>query len=125
MHITNFNKLYTVYSIRCNTTNKIYIGCTSNIENRIGNHLSTFKKGISKCSSVKVLQENNYTISILLNGLSKEDGKKSESEFINAYNKICVNNNKPCLLNKKQYYQQYYMDNKKKKEPKDERLMDL
>ena len=35
MEIYIHTKMYCVYSIKCNLTNKIYVGSTSNITNRL------------------------------------------------------------------------------------------
>ena len=44
MQIYNHSKMYCVYSITCNLTNKIYVGSTSNFTNRLRHHISTHKK---------------------------------------------------------------------------------
>ena len=51
MLINNFVKTYCVYTVRCNKTGKTYVGSTSNLLNRIGNHVSSCKSGTSKCTS--------------------------------------------------------------------------
>ena len=56
MQINNFIKTYSVYSIRDNTNQNIYIGSTANLTSRINTHISSFKSGNSSCSSVKVLK---------------------------------------------------------------------
>ena len=43
MQIYNHIKMYCVYAIKCNLTNKTYIGSTSNLTNRLGNHISGLK----------------------------------------------------------------------------------
>ena len=65
MQITGFTKTYMIYQIKCNNTNKIYIGSTSNLTARINTHVSSFKTGVSHCSSVEVLKGNNYSITVL------------------------------------------------------------
>jgi len=77
MQINNFTKTYSVYSIRDNTNQNIYIGSTANLTSSINTHISSFKSNNSSCSSVKVLQNDNYTIDVLLSGLDKEDAKNS------------------------------------------------
>ena len=62
MQITGFTKTFLIYSIRCNTTNKVYVGSTANLQSRLNVHLSSFKKGTSRCSSVKVLENNNFSV---------------------------------------------------------------
>ena len=43
MEIQNFRHSFVVYAIKCNVTLKTYIGSTSNLTNRLGNHISSFK----------------------------------------------------------------------------------
>ena len=117
MQINNFTKTYSVYSIRDNTNQNIYIGSTQNLTSRINTHISSFKSNNSSCSSVKVLKNDNYTIDVLISGLDKEDAKHSELNFINAYGNKCVNNNKPMIITLKEYQQLYnkrYRDANKK-----------
>ena len=117
MQINNFTKTYSVYSIRDNTNQNIYIGSTANLTSRINTHISSFKSNNSSCSTVKVLQNDNYTIDVLISGLDKEDAKHSELNFINAYGNKCVNNNKPMIITLKEYQQLYnkrYRDANKK-----------
>ena len=107
MKIHNSTKTYSVYSIRDNTNQNIYIGSTANLTSRINTHISSFKLNNSSCSSVKVLQNDNYTIDVLISGLDKEDAKHSELNFINAYGNKCVNNNEQMIITLKEYQQLY------------------
>ena len=43
IEIQNYTKKYLIYSIRCNITNKIYIGSTYNLTARLNTHISNFK----------------------------------------------------------------------------------
>jgi hypothetical protein len=117
MQINNFVKSYVIYSIRDNKTQNIYIGSTSNLSNRISNHISSYKAGNSLCSSVKVLENDNYTVDVLLSGLDKNEAKHSELNFINAYGSKAVNVNKPIIISideyKLLYSKKYYRDKKK------------
>ena len=70
MLINNFVKTYCVYTIRCNKTGKTYVGSTSNLLNRIGNHVSSCKSGRSKCTS-KLENNNDLVTSVVLSDLSK------------------------------------------------------
>ena len=120
MQILNFKKVYLIYSIKCNATNQIYIGSTSNLSSRINTHISSFKKGCSSCSSKLVLENNNYTVAVLKDNISnKDEAKKDEFYFIKGYNGQCVNKNKPILICMKEYqmiYQSEYRRRHKKKE---------
>ena len=117
MQITGFTKTYMIYQIKCNNTNKIYIGSTSNLTARINTHVSSFKTGVSHCSSVEVLKGNNYSITVLRdNILTIEETKLAELSFINAYGSHVVNVNKPILCDMKTYqkiYQKEYNNNKR------------
>lgn len=117
MHvINNFVKTYVVYVIKCKQTNNVYVGSTSNLINRIANHISTCKKNNSKCTSRYVLEKNDFSCDVILSGLTKEQAKKSEYNFIEAYGDTCVNKNKPMLIDKDEYqkvYQLNYRNNKR------------
>ena len=121
MIINGYLKTYIIYCIKCNITNKVYIGSTSNLTARINTHLSSFKTNTSKCSSRFVLSNKNYQISVLVDKIvSKEIAKVKENDFIRAYgDEICVNINKPIVgLTMKEYqhdYQKNYRESKKSK----------
>ena len=117
MHINNYIKSYSIYSIRDNTNQNVYIGSTSNLTGRINTHISSFKAGNSSCSSVKVLKNDNYTIDVLISGLTADEVKCSELNFINAYGAKAVNANKPIVISLAEYqqlYQKRFRDSKKK-----------
>mgnify|MGYP006429728883 FL=1 len=108
MQITGFTKTFLIYSIRCNTTNKVYVGSTANLQSRLNVHLSSFKKGTSKCSSVKVLENNNFSVSVLRDKiLNHDDAKIAELNFINAFGPDAVNANKPISCSKEEYTKKY------------------
>ena len=117
MEIQNFRHSFVVYAIKCNVTLKTYIGSTSNLTNRLGNHISSFKSGKSTCYSKHVLENDNYTISVLKDNIdSKQEAKESEHHFISAYGDQCINNNKPILIDTKEYQRNYQKEyNKRKK----------
>ena len=115
MEIQNFTKKYLIYTIKCNITNKIYIGSTSNLSSRLNTHISSYKTGCSSCYSKIVLENNNYTIAVLKDDiLSKEDAKSAEYHFIEAYNNQCINKNKPILMNMKEYQMIYQSEYRRK-----------
>ena len=117
MHIiNNFVKSYVIYSIKCNKTNNIYVGSTSNLINRIANHITTCKKNNSKCTSRYVLEKNDFLVEVIRSDLTKEEAKKAEFHFIEAYGDKCVNKNKTVLIDKIEYqkiYQLNYRNNKR------------
>jgi len=120
MEIQNFIKKYLIYTIKCNVTNRIYIGSTSNLTSRLNTHISSYKSGCCSCYSKIVLENNNYTVAVLKdNILSKNEAKKAEYHFIEGYSDQVVNKNKPILMNMKEYqmiYQSQYRRRNKKKE---------
>ena len=122
IEIQNYTKKYLIYSIRCNITNKIYVGSTCNLTTRLNTHISSYKTGCSSCYSKIVLENNNYTVAVLKDGiLNKDDTKSSEYHFIQAYGSECINKNKPILMNMKEYqliYQAHYRRKHKKNEKK-------
>ena len=107
MLINNFVKTYCVYTIRCNKTGKTYVGSTSNLLNRIGNHVSSCKSGRSKCTSKLVLENNDFVTSVVLSDLSKLEAKQAEYIFIVAYSDSCVNKNTPITGDKSEYLKNY------------------
>ena len=108
MQIYNHIKMYCVYSITCNITNKIYIGSTSNITNRLRHHISTHKNNKSTCSSKLILENRNYNVSVLRKDiLTKEAAKQAEYNFIKGYGADCINKNTPILVDFKQYQREY------------------
>lgn len=116
MEIYNHTKMYCVYSIKCDTTNKVYIGSTSNITNRLRHHISTHKNNKSTCSSKLVLENRNYNVSILRKDiLTKEAAKQAEYNFIKGYGADSVNKNTPVLTTFKEYQKNYQSDLRKRK----------
>ena len=116
MEIYNHTKTYCVYAIKCNLTNKIYIGSTSNITNRLRHHVSTQKNNKSTCSSQLILENRNYNVSVLRKDiLTKQAAKEAEYNFIKGYGADCVNKNTPVLVDFKQYQREYQQNLRKKK----------
>ena len=117
MNISGFQKEHIIYMIKCNITNKIYIGSTSNLTTRISVHLSSFKQGVSTCRSVLVLEKGNYNISVLRDKIkTKEETKEAELYFIEAYGDIARNKNRPILIDMAEYqkiYQKNYRETHK------------
>jgi predicted GIY-YIG superfamily endonuclease len=116
MLINNFIKTYVVYSITCNQSQNVYVGSTSNLINRIANHITTCKKNNSKCTSRHVLEKNDFKVDVIMSDLTKEEAKKAEFHFIEGYGNKCVNKNKPMLIDKEEYmkiYQLNYRNNKR------------
>ena len=119
MHILGYREIYSIYCIKCLTTNKYYIGSTTHVPSRIKHHLCSFKSSKSTCTSKFVLENNNYEVSVLKdNILTKEEAKVAELNFINSYSDSAVNVNKPMLCSMKEYqkvYQKNYNERKKLK----------
>ena len=124
IEIQNYTKKYLIYSIRCNITNKIYVGSTCNLTTRLNTHISSYKTGCSSCYSKIVLENNNYTVAVLKDGiLSKDGAKKAEYHFIQAYGSECINKNKPILMNMKEYQLIYQSEYRRKKEKKESSII--
>ena len=108
--------MFCVYAIKCNITNKIYIGSTSNITNRLRHHVSTFKTNTSTCSSRLILENRNYNVSVLRKDiLTQQLAKQAEYNFIKGYGADCVNKNLPVLTDFKEYQRLYQANLRKKK----------
>ena len=111
MEIHGFSKSYLIYQIKCNETNKIYIGSTSNLTSRLNTHISSFKNGVSKCTSVKVLEKNNYSVTVLRsNIMTTQETKLAELNFILAFGDLVVNKNKPITCTMEEYMKKYQKD---------------
>ena len=111
MEIQGFTKSYLIYQIKCNETNKIYIGSTSNLTTRLNTHISSYKTGVSKCSSVKVLEKNNYSVTVLRsNIMTTQETKLAELNFILAFGDMVVNKNKPITCTMEEYMKKYHKD---------------
>jgi len=124
MQIAGFTKTYLIYSIKCNVTGKVYVGSTSNLTARLNTHISSFKTGISKCSSVKVLENGNFSVSVLRdNILNVDDSKLAELNFINAFAGSVVNLNKPMTCSKGEYMKNYMREYRKKQKTTGERQL--
>ena len=116
MEIYNHTKMYYVYSIKCNVSNKIYIGSTSNITNRLRHHISTHKNNKSTCSSKLILENRNYNVCVLRKDiLTKQLAKECEYKFIKGYGEQCINQNIPVLVDFKQYQREYQANLRKRK----------
>ena len=119
MHILGYREIYSIYCIKCLTTNKYYVGSTTYVPGRIKHHLCSFKSGKSTCTSKFVLENNNFQVSILKdNIMTKEEAKVAELNFINSFSDSCVNVNKPMLVSMKEYqkvYQKNYNEKKRLK----------
>lgn len=82
-------KLYTIYAIRCRENNRLYIGRTSNLDNRIQAHFSELKR--KKHSSKLMIEDfekygkDNFEIYILEENVPYTERKK-EFEYMRKYN---------------------------------------
>ena len=77
----------TIYQIKCNETNEVYIGST--IE-RMRYRMAHHKGAHSRCSSKQIINRNNYSVTILekVNCESKAELRESEQYWINKTNNI-------------------------------------
>jgi predicted GIY-YIG superfamily endonuclease len=108
--------MYCVYAIKCNVTNKIYIGSTCDIINRVRHHRSTYKTHTSTCSSKLILENRNYNVTVLRKDImTKQAAKQAEYNFIKGYGADCVNKNTPVLVDFKQYQTEYQASLRKRK----------
>lgn len=109
-----------VYKIISDSTDKIYIGSTTNqyLSNRMALHRQQFrfwKEGQIKkhTSSIKILKFANAKIVLIENYpcKSKEELLACEQKWIDYYKDICVNKYSPKYRPSKEYHQKYYQDN--------------
>lgn len=92
-------RAYTVYAIRCTETCKVYIGSTSNLQNRICSHFNDLRAGRKpKTSNVHGFHtgdawqadynkygEGAFEVYVLQEGISHYDRLKVEGEWIARY----------------------------------------
>jgi len=105
MEIYNHTKMCCVYSNKCNVTNIIYIGSSSNITNRLRHHISTHKNHKSTGNSQLILENRNYNVCVLRKDILTNEG----------YGADCINKNVPVLEDFKQCQREYQANLRKKK----------
>lgn len=101
-----------VYTIYSNIQKLAYVGSTSlHIKTRISNHISSYKRGISKCSSIRVLQCADYKVDVLEKFdddiISIKALKMKEREYIDKQRVLgfeIVNKNVPARTALDYYY---------------------
>ena len=112
-----------VYMLKCNTTQRVYIGSTQkDIGKRLKSHLSCYKRYLKNkdtkylslyYSSFEIIKNNNYSIKLLEK--REFNNKKSmfelENEYIIKYKDKCVNKIKAICRSTSQ--SKYYQKNKK------------
>lgn len=88
-----------IYKIISANSNVIYIGatCKKYLCDRMANHVASFKKGNTLCTSHQVLEHGDYTIILLENYPcnTKDELNAREQYYINLYNDTCVNKLNP------------------------------
>ena len=108
----------TVYCIRSENTDKVYIGSTKNpILKRFGQHLTTYKqkqnnKLLSNISSFEVIEKGNASIEILeeIINCNIKDLLKLEKHYINKLSAFCVNKKIPTRTNQEYKRDLLYRD---------------
>lgn len=85
----NRDKLYTIYALRCINNSRLYIGRTSNLENRIQVHFQELKSG--RHTNKLMLKDfekygrDNFEVYILEENVPYEQRTK-EYEYMRKYN---------------------------------------
>lgn len=93
------NKLYTIYAIQCESTGRVYIGSTSNFEQRIRAHFSDLKNGqktvrinknkreksIWQCDFEK-FGESEFHVFLIEENVPYSKEAERETHYINYYN---------------------------------------
>ena len=118
-----------IYKIECLTTNKIYIGSTTQpLSKRLTNHVSEYKRYLNGkvpyITAFDILKGNNYRIYLIekYSCDTKEELLSKEGQYIRSLE--CVNKVIPCRTRKQykednkekmqEYHKHYYESNKKK-----------
>ena len=119
-----------IYKLVDNTTGYEYYGSTiQDLKTRKGQHKSLYKLYLentksSKCSSFKIIQNNNYEIYLVENFPCNSKSELEAREGYYIKNNNCVNKCIPGRTKKewrkynkeyrKEYFNQYYINNKEK-----------
>jgi len=101
-----------VYTIYSNIQKLAYVGSTSlHVKTRLSNHLSSYKKGCSKCSSIRVLMCPDYQVQVLekcdedlitIKALKLKEREYIEKQRDNGFE--IVNKNVPARTSLDYYY---------------------
>ena len=116
-------QLSKIYEIRCNITNNIYYGSTTQkyLSSRITQHKRDFKRWLNDnkntyISSFEILKNGDYKILLVENVKcnSKDELRQREQHYID--NNDCINKRKALRTEeeKKEQRKKYYEDNKEK-----------
>lgn len=83
------SKTYSIYAIRCKSNNKLYIGRTTNLKQRVNNHFDNLKGNSHK---ILDLQEDfnkygidNFEVYLLEENIDYTERKK-EYDYMREYN---------------------------------------
>ena len=103
--------MYSIYKIKDNTNNNVYIGQTKKLLSlRISNHISDFSRN-KYCSSEIILKNNDWSYELL-----DTVNNKNEADVIERYlirnSENCINKMKYDMLDKKEYDKIRYQNNK-------------
>ncbi len=82
------NIMICIYKIANNVNDKIYIGQTNNINQRWQKHKYCAKVGMGNApfhKAIKLYGVNNFSIEVLIDGLTREEANKKEVELISLY----------------------------------------
>jgi hypothetical protein len=55
------------------------------------------------------IRKNDFRVDVIRNNLTKEEAKKAEFHFIEAYGDMCINKNKPMLIDRMEYQKIYQL----------------
>ena len=106
--------MYSVYQLKDNTNNNIYIGQTKQgLSTRISKHKTDFKT-IQHCSSRLILVNNDYTFKLIQADMNEKEATILERHLIRNTDN-CINKIKYDLLDKDKYDKLYYLKNQNKR----------
>ena len=113
-----------IYQLEDLSNGNLYIGSTiERLSTRLAKHRYNYNMYVQGngcyCSSYKILENNNYQISLLEKYIcdSRDDIIEREGIYVNNYikdNKIVINKNMPGRKQDKQYFRDYYQRNKER-----------
>ena len=80
--------MYCIYKLTCRTTNESYIGQTSNLERRLAYHQLPSSDCVRIRNAIQKYGWSDFTVTVLVEGLSEEDANVWEKELITNHNTL-------------------------------------
>lgn len=84
------SKNISIYAIHCNSTGRVYIGMSKQVEERIRQHLQDLRLGHHNNKQLrddyKTYGADDFTFFVLEEGLSESEARQREQDYMDEYN---------------------------------------